>query len=167
MCNWERPKSTRSPGIGFARRSRRSERDSYKAAASISRPKTTPKMTPMMIRRGVRSGCVDGGVVDDISLVGRRGQESPRRTGQHHILSRLHDRRNCDAHDCQSANQFAANYCYRGQQKLLSLLIRLAQDGMAVIKSAEELRQLEGVFGKVGWLCGRDALIHNVGRLCR
>ena len=57
----------------------------------------------------------------------------------------------------------AADHGYRGQQKLFSLLIGLAQDWMAMIESVEKLRQLEDVLGEVRRLGGRDALVHGIG----
>jgi hypothetical protein len=48
-----------------------------------------------------------------------------------------HRWRSGNAHHGQRANQFAANDRCRGQQELLSLLIRLAEDGMAVIEDVK------------------------------
>ena len=79
-----------------------------------------------------------------------------------HTLRILHDRRDGDAHDCQRANQFAADHGDCGQQELLSLFIGLAQDGMTVIERVEKLRQLEGVLGKIGGFGGGDALVDDV-----
>jgi hypothetical protein len=73
-------------------------------------------------------------MIDDLGLpstISNRQLASP---------SGLHDRWHCDAHDGERANQFAANDRYRSKQELFSPLIRLAEDGMAVIESVEELR---------------------------
>src|ERR1022692_4289639 len=62
----------------------------------------------------------------------------------------LHDCRYSDAHDCQAPNQLAADNGHRGQQELLSLLHRFAEDGMAVVEGVEKLRELENIWGFVG-----------------
>src|SRR5216684_5684254 len=79
----------------------------------------------------------------------------------------LHHGWDRDTHHLKRANQFAADYRHRGQEELLSLLIGLAQDGMAMIERVEELRQLEGVPGEICRRCGGDALIDDVGRFRR
>src|SRR5258708_39334420 len=76
----------------------------------------------------------------------------------------LHHGWDRDTHHLKRANQFAADYRHRGQQELLSLLIGLAQDGMAMIERVEELRQLEGVLGQICGLCGGDASLAGEGR---
>src|SRR5947209_20563239 len=112
---------------------------------------------PMTMRRSQRLGCVAEATIRDISVSARAWTRAGAPAPQ--SLSWLHTGRHRDAHDCQGANQFAANDGDGGQQKLFSLLIRLAQDGMAMIERVEQLRQLEGVLGQVGRLCGGDALV--------
>src|SRR5258708_35063822 len=79
----------------------------------------------------------------------------------------LHHGWDRDTHHLKRANQFAADYRHRGQQELLSLLIGLAQDGMAMIERVEELRQLGGVLGQICVLWVGDALLDDVGRFRR
>ena len=76
--------------------------------------------------------------------------------------SGLHNRGHGDAHDGESANQFAPNDRDRSKQELFSPLIGLAEDGMAVIEGVEELRQSESVLGEVGRFCSRDTLVHKI-----
>ena len=71
------------------------------------------------------------------------------RTGVSAPHELLHDRRNGDSHYCQGANQFAANYGNGGQQKLFPLLIGLTEDGVAVIKRVEKLRELKRMLGEI------------------
>src|SRR5580704_8098742 len=73
-------------------------------------------------------------------LRARRGQECPRHTIKFcHTVSRLHNGWHGNAHDRESANQFAPHYSNSCQQKSFSLFIRLTQDWMAVVESIEEL----------------------------
>ena len=79
----------------------------------------------------------------------------------------LHYRRYRNTHDGESANQFTADDGDRGQQELLSHLIRLREDGIAVVERIEELRELKSMLGEVGWFGSRDALINYVRSLGR
>ena len=51
----------------------------------------------------------------------------------------LHDGGHGDAHDCERADEFTPDDGYSGEQELLSLFIRLTQDGMAVVEGVEKL----------------------------
>src|SRR5271165_1067349 len=85
----------------------------------------------------------DWEMVDEIGESGMGAFGAIRCTGEGAratLCGILHDWRHGDAHHCERANQFTPNYRDRGQQKLFSLFIRLAQDGMAVIKRVEKLR---------------------------
>src|SRR5208283_4889501 len=62
----------------------------------------------------------------------------------------------------EHANQLTPNHRRGRQQKFSPPLIRLAQNGIAVIESIEKLRQLEGMLGQISRLGGRDALDNNV-----
>ena len=64
-----------------------------------------------------------------------------------------------------AANQFAADHRDRGQQELLPLLVRFAEDGIPVVESVEELRELENMFGQIRGLGRGDALVDHVGGL--
>src|SRR6266481_8735170 len=77
----------------------------------------------------------------------------------------LHNARDANSHGREHARQFAANDCGSRQQELLSALIGFRQDGMAVIKSVEKLRQLKRMLRQVSRLGGRNALAHNEGGL--
>src|ERR1700745_1480622 len=79
----------------------------------------------------------------------------------------LHDWRNGDAHDRQAPNQFTTHHGDGGKQKLFPLLLRLAQDGMAVVEGVKKLGELENMFRQVRWLRGGNTLVDHVGRLGR
>jgi hypothetical protein len=80
----------------------------------------------------------------------------------HKSRTSLHDGRDCDAHDRECGDEFAADYGDGGQQELFSFFVRLSEDGMAMVEGVEELRQLEDVFGEVGGLGGGDGLVDDV-----
>ncbi len=88
-------------------------------------------------RRGPTNGpaFLRSAAVSVVLLAGRRWDNRPEAN-----VTKLHYRRDGDAHDRESANQFAADDSYGGEQELFSLLIGLAQYGKAVVKSVEELR---------------------------
>jgi hypothetical protein len=78
------------------------------------------------------------------------------------VTGPLHDGRDRDAHDRQRGDEFAADYRHGRQQELFSFFVGLAEDGMAVVESVEELCQLEDVFGKICGLGGGDAFVDDV-----
>jgi hypothetical protein len=48
-----------------------------------------------------------------------------------------------------------------GQQELFAARVFFGEDGVVVIEGVEHLRELEGVFGGVGWLGSGDALLDD------
>src|SRR5580698_3808816 len=78
------------------------------------------------------------------------------------VMEELHRSGYGDTHDGERPNQLAADDGGVRQQKLFPLLVGLAQDRMAMIKSVEQLRQLERVFGQIRGLGGGNALRHNL-----
>src|SRR5690348_12447709 len=80
------------------------------------------------------------------------------------IVGILHDGRHRDAQDRQGTDQFAAGDRDGGQKELLSLLIRLAEDGMAMIEGVKKLRELEDMLGQVCRFCSGDALVDDIAR---
>src|SRR5271168_3578137 len=102
--------STSWPGLGWKRRSRVSEMFSYRKPASRA-----PTITMMRIRTARLSHDWEmaGGIgVSGMHFFWARGTRA-RAPAPHFGI--LHDRRHGDAHDCECANEFAADHRYRGQ----------------------------------------------------
>src|ERR1700758_3710660 len=74
----------------------------------------------------------------------------------------LHDWRNRNPHNCQRAHQFPPDDGYRGQQELLPLFVRLAEDRVAMIERIKKLSQLKHVLGQGGGLDRGDSLLDKV-----